>query len=858
MVLSLFVVFFARAQTTDTSSTAASQQTQCASGGGKWCLNSDQVSGWCSYSTSPCPAYDTVSCSAQGGEWCAYTGGGGGYCATGTTCPINDEATCTSKSRTWCKYYSTYTSYSSGSGWCANTGEKCPAYDEPTCTAQGGEWCAGSYGGSGWCNNTPGNCPINDKATCESKSRTWCVDSSAYSTSGGWCATTGSTCPSNTNTYSSSTYTTSPSTFNWPSAESECTKYKGVWCQSMYSGGYGGSSPGACYMAGQQCPSATPAGKMSCWDGSYVDTWSSCPTTPISKSDCETKGYKWCESYSSASTYSYSYSSGWCTGKNYNCPTYPPAGKMTCPDGVSFGAVLADCPTATTVQTGTTTPNSNTKTCPDGIVVFSSAACPVTYRICPDNTKVEATAPCPVKPEDQMLSCINKNGKWCLDKSGSTGYCAMTEGCKVYDDQPQTLDQKQTKLAESTKKDYLRTLESIEKTLKRLGDTELLVKVAALKEKIGALPMDASVFDSLEVIRDDIMILRELKDELVAKKGEVEVSERDRAMQEKALKQMQRNISAFAKQLDGIKAKMDRLEKQKFVIPTTLKELITQGRDLTAQIKEAKTPEEAFDAGNALADLSEDLNLWMPRLEQLARISQYSSMILREVNRRETEHKRVVALVKRLKLDLADYIAEVRTMLDAIKEAHNQLKTREWDEEEPFDFVQEQIIDRLTDVDEKMANIRALASLRAEVNKVSAKIRSYDARIIRLNKQKKDTTEIKDLVNQLKDVQAELKALAAEKLANLDIANVMEQLSAARALMEQIDDLLKISAPSALEKALRGGLKVEKIETPEIEKQVIRAYRVSSFFRRAPQQMAEYAAGFKETINRWRNRLAID
>ena len=74
--------------------------------------------------------------------------------------------------------------------------------------------------------------------------------------------------------------------------------------------------------------------------------------------------------------------------------------------------------------------------------------------------------------------------------------------------------------------------------------------------------------------------------------------------------------------------------------------------------------------------------------------------------------------------------------------------------------------------------------------------------------------------------------------------------------------MLKITAPSALEKALRGGLKVEKIETPELEKQVIRAYRVATFFRRAPEQLAEYSSAVKEVsaniINRWKNRLAID
>ena len=148
--------------------------------------------------------------------------------------------------------------------------------------------------------------------------------------------------------------------------------------------------------------------------------------------------------------------------------------------------------------------------------------------------------------------------------------------------------------------------------------------------------------------------------------------------------------------------------------------------------------------------------------------------------------------------------------------------------------------------------------MRATVNRIGAKINTYNSRIARLTRQKQDVTEIKELVAQLKEVHAELKTLAGEKLANLEISNVMEKFAAAESLMEEIDDMLKIAAPSALEKALRGGLKVEKIETPELEKQVIRAYRVATFFRRAPQQMAEYTTGVKQALNKWRNRLALD
>lgn len=707
-----------------------------------------------------------------------------------------------------------------------------------------------------------GSCPINDKATCETKSRTWCVDSSAYSTSGGWCATTGSTCPNNTPATTPTTPVyTPPPTMSWPSTESDCTKYKGVWCKSTatYASTY--TMPGSCMMAGQTCPVTPPVGKMSCWDGSFVDNYTSCPTTPSTKTDCTGKGYKWCDS--TASSYSTTYT-GWCTGSSNNCPTYPPTGQMSCPDNQTFAAALTDCPTA---QTAVVQPT--TKTCPDGKVVDASVPCPITFKTCPDGSKVETTVTCPVKTDDSVTVCLDKKGVWCLNKAGAGGYCALTGGCKTTLPEEkevviekEALDAKQIKLIEMMKKDYARNLDTLEKTFKRLEDQASLAKITALKEKLATLPLDVAVFDALETIKDDILTLREVKDDLISQKGEVELSTRDAEMQAKALKQLKKNMLVFEKQLSKIALKITKLEKQGFSSPSALKDLLTQGKALLVTIKATTNFEEARDAGEALAELSEDLNLWATNIDQLVKISSLLAYINKQISSRETALKSVKALATRLKIDLQFNLDEVSAALASVREAYNQLKTKEWSEEEPFEFVQSAIIDKLEDADNDMANIRALANLKASVNKITAQIKNFDTRIARLVKQKKDVAELQGLVEQLKEAHGELKVLAGEKLANLDASNVIEKLGAVNALVEEIMDLLKISAPSVLETQLKKNFKVEKINVPEVEKQVIRAYRVATFFRRAPQQMAEYFSSVKEagvsSVNRWRNRLAID
>ncbi len=851
LALSFLIIFSARAQTASTTD----PQTTCTGGGGKWCLSSGgSASGWCSYSTSPCPAYDSASCSAQSGEWCAYTAPAtGGYCnSTPGTCPINDQATCTSKSRTWCA------GTSGATGWCATTGATCPAYDAASCTAQSGEWCAPSYsGGTGWC-ATGGysSCPINDKATCTTKGRNWCSD---YSSVGGYCAAISVPCP---NTATSTTYTpppTYPSTaMSWPSTESDCTKYKGVWCKSAatYSTTY--TMPGSCMMAGQTCYVSPPAGMMTCWDGSTVSNYSSCPSTPSTKTDCEAKGANWCASTAAGTTY---VSTGYCMGKSSSCPKYPPAGQMSCPDNQTFATALTDCPTASSVTQPTI------KTCPDGSIVAPTAVCPVTFKTCPDGSKVETTVTCPVKIDDSVSACLDKKGVWCLDKAGGNGYCAIGGKCSTTlpEDKKEpvlekqdVLDAKQTRIVESMKKDYARNLDTLEKTFKRLGDQASLAKITALKEKLATLPSDTSAFDALENVKDDILTLREVKNDLISQKGETELSTRDVAMQVKALKQLKKNMLAFEKQLSKASTKVDRLEKQGFSLPVALKDLLAQGKELTGKIKETTNFEEARDAGEALARLSEDLNLWATNIDQLVKISSLMGYVNGQITAREAALKSVKALAARLKIDLQANLDEVGATLASVREAYGQLKTKEWGEEEPFEFVQAAIIDKLEDADNDMANIRALANLKASVNKITAQINNFNVRITRLVKQKKDVAELQGLVEQLKETHGELKVLAEEKLANLDVANVLEKLGAANALMEEIRDLLKISAPSLFEKQLKQNFKAEKIEVPEIEKQVIRAYRVATFFRRAPEQMAEYASGVKEAVNRWRNRLAID
>lgn len=866
--------------------TCPTQESKCTSANGKWCKNSDGATGWCSYSSSPCPAYDEPSCKAQSGDWCKYTSGTGGYCATnGAKCPINDEATCVAKGRPWCKSAGGVATISSG--WCGEIGYKCPANDEASCKAQGSQWCtsAGGTATSGWC-QTSGDCPVNDSATCAAKARTWCPYTSG---SGGWCATSGYNCngvatggtttqTSSTSQYtcangtqvsnisqctsSTTTYTCSdgskvsdsskcPATqttyMSWPQSQAECTKYKGVWCPPATMGG-SSTTPtysGSCMMAGQICPKSSTANMMTCWDNTQVPLSSSCPSTPTNSSDCSVKGGQWCASTATGGTAT----AGWCTSKGNGCPKYPPSGQMTCPDNQTYASKLTDCPSVSTTE------DITYKTCSDGTLVKKDVECPkkVNYIICSDGSKVVEGTACPTgKDNADMTACLAKNAIWCVDKnSGKSGYCSTTGSCQVNsDDQKKKNDQeekqglsaKEVKQLEQAKKSLLNKLNTLEKFFTKVKDAESLAKVIALKGQINALTQDQTAFDSLELISDDIDALKEIKDATV-NNGVDTQSEQDQALQKKALKQLKSSVAKFAGQLTVIQGRITRLEHGGAAIPSDIKDLVSKAQNLVKQVQSAASFDEARDAAESLRDIAENLGEALATLEQLTRVQELSATINKEISRRETDFKRVRALATKFKIDVDAYLDEVGSLLQAVRESFNKIKSGEFGDSEPIDFVQAQIIDKLDDIDVKIANLQSLTNLKGSIKQVGGQIVKFDTQIKRLEKKKKDVTDMKSALADLKVHYTKLQSFAKQKITEDNLSEIVDELSAAAELSEQLNDLLQINAPSALERELKKGLNASSlkgIDIPSLETSLLRAYRVAIFARRTPAETAAF------------------
>ncbi|MEK7644206.1 MAG: hypothetical protein AAB390_02805 [Patescibacteria group bacterium] len=836
---------------TGTMCPVQSEQSQCTTGNGKWCNSASGSggNGWCSYSTSACPAYDTASCTAQNGMWCNSTGGGIGWCATnGATCPVDNEAACTSQARKWCT-----SSSSSGGGWCATSGSSCPATDLNSCTANGGEWCVSSYGGSNWCASTPGSCPVNDQATCTSKGRQWCPSTSPNGY--GWCASSGGSCPSTTTpTTDSNMYTcadgtkvsnssqcpTTPTTYtSWPSTQTDCEKYKGVWCSSSGSGysSYGMSTyTGSCMMAGQACTTSTPTNMIRCWDDSTVPMSSSCPTTPSNQSDCTVKSGVWCPS---------TYGNGYCTSKSNSCPKNPPSGQMVCPDNLTFATKLTDCPV---LETKVPEPVIQQKTCPDGSIVNKNALCPAVIEkitICPDGQKVVEGQTCTErKPivDDPISTCLKQSGSWCKATESVVAYCASKGSICVVDKKIDPvvlppLTANEIKLIERQKKTMLTRIDGLEKVFTRMDDKGSLVKTGALREKLVNLVIDGTAMEVMEGIKDEVALLQEVKNDLLNNGEVAPPSERDQQMQERALKDLQRNVPIYRRHILVMEKRVATLEKSGFVLPQELKDALKKGKNIVAAIKVAKTYDEARDSIEAFGELAYELNDWALKLSDLQRLNGMLKLMNREISNREKEFKRIKLLVQKLKVDVTTELVVAQTSLTDIRSTWNELKKMDYSQIDPTDMVQIRIIDQLENVDNILLNIQALANLKNSYNRLLANVKNYEKRIVRMEAKKQDTTELRPLLNEAKDHLAELKGYAGRKLVAEEIPFIFEEFQALDSVMDQLADLLQISTLSKLQKELlkkgRPDEIIEEIKIPTIENELTQAEKISTFYRRS-------------------------
>lgn len=580
---------------------------------------------------------------------------------------------------------------------------------------------------------------------------------------------------------------------------------------------------------------------MTCWDNSQVTNWSSCPTSPQNQADCLKLGKNWC-------TYTSSYStavSGWCSAMT--CTPSAPAGKMVCPDGKSFGASITDCPKNGTA-TPTPVPTPTQVRCSDGTYATTAANCPVAKKI------------------DEVTGCLTVGGTWCTAASATTkGYCApkgttcsatipptvtpiITETNRPLPPlPPERIEQTQTtpisptiiKQIDREKKSLLRELISMERLFKKNADAAALAKLTALRTKIEQLQgSDSGVFDTLDAVREEMDNLRAAYQDLV-QNGKANEPERDAAYQKRALTQMKKGVKTFKRYIILLNNKIKSVEKSGVVVPEDIKAMVTTASDLVAQAEDAQTYDEIKSVMEQMPDAAQNLNDVIPEIDQLARLPKVLKIVKSQVSSTARLVKSTTTATKRYKVDVSDQVDKMNSLMDEIKAAVENLKTGAFEGDDVLGYIQDNVLDKIDSVRTLAGNITAITNIKRYTNSASAAARRYTTAIKKMDRLGEDTSEATTLLADMQDRISELQALAKQKLTEETGNTILDHMENINSTRDQLDEILNLAKPGALEEQIRrsltgGKAEVAPVEVDELEKLLVSAYRTANFFRTSP------------------------
>lgn len=723
----------------------------------------------CAVVAGNCPSTTTTTCSSSQR-----------LCASKSTC-VDEWSPCDGVC-TGGKYFCSYSDNSGG--WCSSS-----PCTESQCASAGRKWCKNSVNtcstaSSGWCASSPSEiCPPHDRASCEAVKGEWCGS--------GWCALYGNTCPAMT----------------WPSDQTECELYKGTWCppQQSTSGTAATCMMGSCMMAGQSCSKMYGGG--TCWDGSTMNSssgsycppmpttketctatagktywcentsggWSSgwCSMMPCNKDQCTAAGKFWCDS---AGTYT-SESSGWCS--DMKCS---PPGKMICPDGDTFVDRLKDCPKKGSEPTmkdcpdGTKVPMSSVcpekkKTCSDGSMIAMDATCPTQFT-CPSGTKVATSTDCPAgdykectggKKVLKGTDCPKEEMEKLCSDSDDGSKCPLSEV---------EIQRMKKEIDANLKK--LDSLETFFKGKEGIGD-EYLEDIIDLRTELNALTM---TLQGMNILKRQVSVrISELKNEkskIERAKEEPLIEDLDEDNREEELRNVKRNIKDAERLFRDLSTRIGKLEKkttmifgqkETFVVPAGLKEIVDSAKTSIALIKKADTYNEAEEAIQDVQghiesiesyqnSISFFLRTWTDEKAKKKRVYYHSDVVMRDI---ENFIKRVNAQVavfeKSLKSsadkrEYASFVSAVSEIMDAVKDQYKKFYKGEIEDEELKDiekWAESAIFEKLEEVRDTIADAKGARKLTKFIEKMESSNNVY-AKLLKKTKKVRTKSGKKTIV----------------------------------------------------------------------------------------------------------------
>lgn len=490
--------------------------------------------------------------------------------------------------------------------------------------------------------------------------------------------------------------------------------------------------------------------------------------------------------------------------------------------------------------------------CADGTKVLKGATCPAVFT-CKSGMVVNDSTQCVTDVKNPIDLCVTGGGVWCADASGkSTGYCgAKTDVCRA---NPKQADLQKTRLSDADLKALARqktffvsTLKKLETTFTQKNDAESVKTIVDLETKVSTLPDDATAFAALDAIRDTIDGLRAL-----TTVGGPKTDQTDDKISTHALDQLKQTAKKINKDLQTRGAQLKKIKAQGVTVPPKLLADMADAGSIIAKIQAAQTYDEARDLAEQLPDLMSNLNDAFRVIENLRQLPS----ILKPVTRKVAQVNRVVADALKMitKRNLSsEYAEQLTTLQSDIQAAAKNLSAGIVpDDQNLYEYVQAEVIDKSSDVLSLAEHVKALSNLGSYVKQLGSRIRTYDKKVVSLKRSGADTTEAAESLVQLKGQLTSLQQFVAKKIDEDMVDAVIDGLQDANDTEQDLRDALGTGSSDSIVQQLQrsfdagtSSTSLDQFKVNDVEKLLSRASRFAMLDQaQALSRMRLIAFGF--------------
>lgn len=314
---------------------------------------------------------------------------------------------------------------------------------------------------------------------------------------------------------------------------------------------------------------------------------------------------------------------------------------------------------------------------------------------------------------------------------------------------------------------------------------EIKDKMAKAKEIIAA-GINATTISAMKEV--DMNELQSIMSDLEEYRRDVlEAAQRLSGMK-RGIKGMGSNLRMFEKQII-------RLKKQNITVPAEILDNVDKLKKLITAINEAKTWEEAENAGmEDMQDLMQNLDENRQKLEMLARWPQTLKQVNREIanlTRALKRSKTMTASLAKKEIDVSSHYAAFEGAVNKLKTARDEAmaKIKEGDSEGAFDILENDFFGQMEDVWQNQKIIETMNNLGRFNSEFKRGITEAQWTVRVLKKKGLNVAELEELLSQSKAKGAEI--LAMLKTKDMDEEEMLSLLDELENLRQQFEEKVR-------------------------------------------------------------------